>query len=201
MVAHGDLVGRLADIDCALLERRRGGRRLARAGVRDRDPCPADALDGDPRRLPPLLRPIEPWDTQSVIYTSGTTGPSKGCCPRICTCTPSPGAVPFVSGEDRYLVNMPMFHIGGMGLPSPCWRGRFDCRHDVFSTDYSGAGARDRVHRRIPARRDGHLPDQGAARSAGSPAQSAHRVHRAAERGRAGVLAAIRQWTSIRFST
>ena len=27
---------------------------------------------------PPPLKPIQPWDSQSIIYTSGTTGRSKG---------------------------------------------------------------------------------------------------------------------------
>ena len=77
MVAHGDLVGRLADIDCALLERVVvvGGSPEPVSGIAI---LAADALDGDPDAVRPLERPIQPWDTQSIIYTSGTTGPSKG---------------------------------------------------------------------------------------------------------------------------
>jgi len=68
--------------------------------------------------LPELKRPIQPWDTQSIIYTSGTTGPSKGVLSsylHIFT-NAGPETWHFVTGEDRFLVNMPLFHIGGMGI-------------------------------------------------------------------------------------
>ena len=73
------------------------------------------ASEGEPE---PPARPIEPWDTQSIIYTSGTTGPSKGVLSSYLHMytNPGPEAWHFVTGEDRFLVNMPMFHIGGMGL-------------------------------------------------------------------------------------
>jgi len=68
--------------------------------------------------LPELERDIEPWDTQSIIYTSGTTGPSKGVLSsylHIYT-NAGPESWHFVTGEDRFLINMPIFHIGGMGV-------------------------------------------------------------------------------------
>ena len=68
--------------------------------------------------LPQLEREIEPWDTQSIIYTSGTTGPSKGVLSsylHIFT-NAGPESWHFVTGEDRFLINMPIFHIGGMGV-------------------------------------------------------------------------------------
>ncbi len=68
--------------------------------------------------LPELDSPIEPWDTQSIIYTSGTTGPSKGVLSsylHIFT-NAGPETWHFVTGEDRFLINMPIFHIGGMGV-------------------------------------------------------------------------------------
>ena len=76
--------------------------------------------------LPPVDLPrgalahvVEPWHTQFIIFTSGTTGPSKGV------------IVPYVQmhaismthyeghldADDRYLVNMPLFHISGL-LPA-----------------------------------------------------------------------------------
>jgi crotonobetaine/carnitine-CoA ligase len=81
---------------------------------------PATALDGDPAALPPLDRPIEPFDLQSIIYTSGTTGRSKGVLssymhaftavgPRTWTC---------LRPEDRQLLHMPIFHIGGAFVAS-----------------------------------------------------------------------------------
>jgi crotonobetaine/carnitine-CoA ligase len=89
-------------------------------------------------QLPPLARPIEPWDTQSVIYTSGTTGPSKGVLSSYLHMytNPGPEAWPFVTGEDRFLVNSPMFHIGGMGLPfAMLARGGSIVLPERFSTD------------------------------------------------------------------
>jgi fatty-acyl-CoA synthase len=68
--------------------------------------------------LPELKRPIQPWDTQSIIYTSGTTGPSKGVLSsylHIFT-NAGPETWHFVTGEDRFLVNMPLFHIGGLNV-------------------------------------------------------------------------------------
>ena len=75
----------------------------------------ADALAADPAMLPPLERPIAPWHDQSIIYTSGTTGRSKGVLssymhsysamsPQTWTCT---------RADDRHLLHMPIFHIGG----------------------------------------------------------------------------------------
>jgi len=65
-------------------------------------------------------RPIEPWDTQSIIFTSGTTGRSKGVLssymhsytamnPDTWTCT---------RADDRHLLHMPVFHIGGAFIAS-----------------------------------------------------------------------------------
>ncbi len=62
-----------------------------------------------------LERPLQPWDTQSVIYTSGTTGPSKGVLSSYLHAHASMDrrAWPCVRDDDRFLVNLPMFHIGG----------------------------------------------------------------------------------------
>jgi crotonobetaine/carnitine-CoA ligase len=69
--------------------------------------------------LQPPDRPIEPWDNQSIIYTSGTTGPSKGVLSSYLHLytNAGPDGWPFVRADDRFLVNMPIFHIGGTGLP------------------------------------------------------------------------------------
>lgn len=75
----------------------------------------------DPGRAPePPERPIQPWDTQSIIFTSGTTGRSKGVLssyahsftamnPATWTCT---------RPDDRHLLHMPIFHIGGAFIAS-----------------------------------------------------------------------------------
>ena len=88
--------------------------------------------------LPELKRPIEPWDTQSIIYTSGTTGPSKGVLSSYLHIFSNAGPETwhFVTGEDRFLINMPIFHIGGMGVIfSMLARGGSIAAMDSFSTE------------------------------------------------------------------
>lgn len=73
------------------------------------------ALLGLPDALQPPDRPIQPWDTQTIIYTSGTTGPSKGVLSSYMHAWSAAGplAWPFIRDDDRHLVHMPLFHIGG----------------------------------------------------------------------------------------
>ena len=63
----------------------------------------------------PPDRPVEPWDTQAIVYTSGTTGPSKGVLSSYAQAYAmyGPTTMPFMSASDRYLINLPMFHVGG----------------------------------------------------------------------------------------
>jgi crotonobetaine/carnitine-CoA ligase len=117
IIAQASLVERLVDIDLA------GLKKLVVAGQAPEigpDLITSDfsGLKASAEELQPLSRPIEPWDTQSIIFTSGTTGPSKGVLSSYLHMytNPGPEAWPFVIPEDRYLINMPMFHIGGMGL-------------------------------------------------------------------------------------
>jgi len=116
-IVHSDLAPRFEGVALAKLK--------AAVVVGARIECPGlqshhydDVLLPRQGSLQPLLRPIEPWDPQSIIYTSGTTGPSKGVLssylhiftnagPQTWTC---------VTGEDRFMINMPLFHIGGMGV-------------------------------------------------------------------------------------
>ncbi|MCO5147343.1 MAG: AMP-binding protein [Aquamicrobium sp.] len=58
---------------------------------------------------------LKPWDLQSVMFTSGTTGPSKGVLSsyvHLHTVVDEPFS--FLDREDRYLCNLPLFHVGGM---------------------------------------------------------------------------------------
>lgn len=79
-----------------------------------------DALINAGSEPSPPSRDIQPWDVQSIIYTSGTTGPSKGvlstymhsfsaCNPDVWTPT---------RADDRHLLHMPLFHIGGAFIAS-----------------------------------------------------------------------------------
>lgn len=64
---------------------------------------------------PPLPKPIQPFDTQSIIYTSGTTGRSKGVLSSYMhsySCV-GPDAWNCLTAQDRQLLHMPIFHIGG----------------------------------------------------------------------------------------
>jgi len=115
IIVHGQLAPRLGDIETARLK--------AAVLVGDGEAGKLDTVAFEDvgaagNEVPELERPIEPWDTQSIIYTSGTTGPSKGVLSSYLHMytNPGPEAWHFVTGEDRFLVNMPMFHIGGMGL-------------------------------------------------------------------------------------
>ncbi len=116
MVAHGQLLERLDGIDPA------GVRKLVSVGDSSApgnfELCDYESLAGGGAEPPELDSPIEPWDTQSIIFTSGTTGPSKGVLSsylHIFT-NAGPETWHFVNGEDRFLINMPIFHIGGMGV-------------------------------------------------------------------------------------
>ena len=116
-IVHADLAPRLEGVALAWLQ--------AAIVVGARVPCPGlqthfytDTLLPESGSLAPLLHPIEPWHPQSIIYTSGTTGPSKGVLSSYLHLYTNAGPETWacVTGDDRFLVNMPLFHIGGMGV-------------------------------------------------------------------------------------
>lgn len=65
--------------------------------------------------LPPLMRPIQPWDTQFVLYTSGTTGPSKGVLTSYMQRYAHAFSARHISAADRRLIHAPLSHTGGIG--------------------------------------------------------------------------------------
>ncbi|SDI39661.1 AMP-binding protein [Lutimaribacter saemankumensis] len=113
---HASLVDRLEGIDTHNLEKL-----IVVGGKPASTVLPSvtyeTALLPENGELAPLARPIEPWDPMSIIFTSGTTGPSKGVLSSYLHLftNAGPESWPFVTSEDRYLINSPMFHIGGMG--------------------------------------------------------------------------------------
>jgi carnitine-CoA ligase len=113
MVAHADLCPRLNDVDHNSLREIviLGGAPSPLDGVTVH---PASALEGADERPPVLERPIAPWDMQSIIFTSGTTGPSKGVMSSYVHLHAMAGSAPFLSGADRYMINLPLFHSGGV---------------------------------------------------------------------------------------
>ena len=113
LVCHAGLMDRLHDVDLAQVQTiivsgdysgtAPGGRRL----------LPPSALDGDAQTLGPVLE-VQPWDIYGIIYTSGTTGPSKGVLASYLQLYAS-GVLSYgyMGPDDRILVNLPMFHVGG----------------------------------------------------------------------------------------
>ncbi len=117
LVCHAGLLDRLEGVDTAAIDtvivvgEGSAPARFASAAFA--------SLAGNEADLLPLARPIEPWDNQAIIYTSGTTGPSKGVLSSYLHLytNAGPDSWHFITGADRFLVNMPIFHIGGMGIP------------------------------------------------------------------------------------
>jgi crotonobetaine/carnitine-CoA ligase len=136
-VVHADLVGRLAGAKLAALTHLVvvGGAAPADVALPSSRFESLSDVGAEPAEI---ARPIEPWHTQSIIYTSGTTGPSKGVLSSYLHMYTNPGPESwwFVTGEDRFLVNMPMFHIGGLGLSfTMLARGGSIVLPERFSTD------------------------------------------------------------------
>lgn len=115
-VIHASLTDRLEGIDTYKLDKL-----IVLGGDAGQTTLPAirydEALLPTAGTLAPLTRPIEPWDSMAIIFTSGTTGPSKGVLSSYLHLftNAGPESWPFVTSDDRYLINSPMFHIGGMG--------------------------------------------------------------------------------------
>lgn len=112
IVVHAALVERLREIDRAQLTDAivMGGETSTIDGLRLHDSRALDAGEGDL----PLPANVRPWDTQMVIYTSGTTGPSKGVLVSYFhVYSTMTGAYPYLGEDDRFLVNLPLFHLSG----------------------------------------------------------------------------------------
>jgi crotonobetaine/carnitine-CoA ligase len=170
LVAHGGLLDRLEGADTAAVTtivQLGEGTAPARFTVHA-----FDAVTGEEAELAPLDRPIEPWDTQSIIYTSGTTGPSKGVLSSYLHLytNAGPESWHFVTGKRPLLVDMPVFHLGGLGIPFVMLaRGGSIALMENFSTDtFWDFSEAHRLHGGVPPGRDGNLPDQAPA-GAGRP--------------------------------
>jgi len=117
IVGHADLLPRLAEVGTATLERALtvGGPPVTLAGLAAGSFAEALAAAGEPAAP---ARPIRPWDTQSIIFTSGTTGPSKAVLSSYMHAWNGLSADAWycVRDDDRFLITMPMFHIGGTAV-------------------------------------------------------------------------------------
>ncbi len=137
IVVHAGLADRLAGIDPGALGQAvvmRGEAPANGAGLSWRD---GSTLDDDTASPRPLLEPIQPWHNQSIIYTSGTTGPSKGVeSSYLHLYSTSWDPFPFLDGDDRYLVTLPLFHVGGtVAVYSMLLRGASVAIADSFRLD------------------------------------------------------------------
>ena len=119
IVCHHQLVERLGGIDRSLLRDviHLGGEGAEIPGLTRHPGSVLSETPVDESALT-LERPIEPWDTQGIWYTSGTTGPSKGVLSSYMHAYEmfGPETWPFVTAEDRFLINLPVSHMGGTGL-------------------------------------------------------------------------------------
>jgi carnitine-CoA ligase len=112
IVAHAQLFERLADVKHGKLEAL-----VVLAGeagpIGNLAVHGASALDSENSELPALETEIMPWDTQSIIFTSGTTGPSKAVLSSYNHLYHMATGPYFVGPDDRFMLNLPMFHVGG----------------------------------------------------------------------------------------
>ncbi len=117
MVVDSRLMGRLAEVQPRFL------RTLVVARTSgDATPAPDgfEIVEESPRTdatvsLPPLARPIQPWDNQFVLYTSGTTGPSKGVLTSYMQRYAHAFSARHITAADRRLIHAPLSHTGGIG--------------------------------------------------------------------------------------
>ena len=106
LIVHADLMPRLSDVMVP------AATQIVVYGEADAG-LPFTALDGDGDGFEPGA-PLDPWDIQAVIYTSGTTGPSKGVLQTyVQSWTTGRCSYGYIGPEDRMLVNLPLFHVGG----------------------------------------------------------------------------------------
>jgi crotonobetaine/carnitine-CoA ligase len=111
IVCHADLAPRLGDIDtAALTDIVVTGGEAAVDGLTTH----SSTVLRSGRGLEGMPQVVEPWDTQYIIFTSGTTGPSKAVLSSyVQGYSMGPDAQSGLDGDDRILINLPLFHVGG----------------------------------------------------------------------------------------
>jgi carnitine-CoA ligase len=137
IVVHAGLADRLADIDTGALTTAvaLGGEPPVRAASLTW--LDGSAIEGAASALRPPEEPVRPWHNQSIIYTSGTTGPSKGVeSTYLHLYSTSADPFPYLDESDRYLVTLPLFHVGGtVAVYSMLLRGASTAIVDSFRLD------------------------------------------------------------------
>ena len=136
MVADARLAGRLAEVETAALDMLvtvSGSAPAALKGIRCLTEEALSSATGEPADP---ARAIMPWDTHAIIYTSGTTGPSKGVLSSYRHLAATTEAIDTVTSEDRSLVNLPLFHVGGTsGVYRMLMRGGSIALVEAFDTE------------------------------------------------------------------
>jgi crotonobetaine/carnitine-CoA ligase len=136
MVADARLAERLAEVETAALDTLvtvSGSAPPALKGIRCLAEDALSAATGEPAEPP---RAVMPWDTLAIIYTSGTTGPSKGVLSSYRHLAATTEALDTVTSEDRALVNLPLFHVGGTsGVYRMLMQGGSIALVEAFDTD------------------------------------------------------------------
>ena len=111
VLAHGELIERLAGLDLRHVER------VVAFGTTPRIDARFAVLGQSALATTAPLddgAAIDPWDIQSIIYTSGTTGQSKGVLsPYLQLYTTAVVVYGYLREGETILVNLPMFHVGG----------------------------------------------------------------------------------------
>ncbi len=120
MIGHADLLPRLGDIrtgelttviccgDTFEADAGDDGSSLQRLRRLDE----GELLAGEPGSV--AAWPAQPWDSMMIVYTSGTTGPSKGVINTyLQQYTVGQVCFGYLERDDRMLVNLPLFHVGG----------------------------------------------------------------------------------------
>ncbi|WP_423457730.1 AMP-binding protein [Ottowia sp. VDI28] len=133
-IVHADLHARLGEVELGQLAAIVvvGGQATPVNGLKVH---PASALQASETAPPTLEREIAPWDTQSIIFTSGTTGPSKAVMSSYVHLYCMSKSAPFLRPDDRYMINLPLFHSGGvMPVTAMLIHGGSIAMVDVFDT-------------------------------------------------------------------
>ena len=77
-----------------------------------------NVLAGDAASFTEPEPPIQPWEPHGIFYTSGTTGRSKGViASHLHTAMLGRCCFRFFEEHDRFLMNLPYFHMGGVVVP------------------------------------------------------------------------------------
>ena len=133
MVAHPELIDRLADIETSLDTVLSVGGEDGIIGGKIKVSATHLEFDGE------VSTPadMQPWDPQMVIFTSGTTGPSKGVlCPYLQQVSVGKGAYGYMTSDDCILIDLPMFHVGGVSpTMAAITNGATMALYDGFSTE------------------------------------------------------------------